>query len=423
MKRIITYTIVALLAFSSCSDRLDIYPHSAISPDAVTDSDLPALANGMYNKCQNMPRELFILNDLMGGLLMGKTHVAGKELIDQLTQIDNDVVKNTWNGCFIALNNVNNVLNITLNRAETPEVRRIKGSAYFFRAYIYLQLVTHWGDVPIIETSTLENVPRNSAEEVWALIKADLNRAEALLSPYSEVSSNNFLSREAATALKARVALYTGNKVEATTWAEAVINNGMFALADFDKIFRNEANNEVIFAFKNLTEESNVKLSELFYNYSHANKGSYIYCPTIEVSLLFDDNDKRKTVTWDTFGGQNCFNKYPSGQTGTDPFIVTRLAEMYLISAEAQGLKGLKRLNELRKMRGLADVTPASEQEYMELILEERTKEFLTEGHRFYDMVRTGNAGSIGLQDYQLLLPIPESQRLVNTELTQNPGY
>lgn len=204
-----------------------------------------------------------------------------------------------------------------------------------------------------------------------------------------------------------------------------MLTKGQFKLDDFDKIFRKTINTEVIFAFENLMEESKMYMSRLFYNYSHPNGGSRIYRPSPEVLTLYDDIDTRKVITWDTFGGEDCFNKYPSGQAGTDPFIVIRAAELYLISAEAQGLAGIGRLNEVRNKRGLPDISPVptTEEEYLDLILEERSKEFLTEGHRYFDLVRTGRGSTIGLLDYQVLLPIPESQILLNPLLGQNEGY
>ncbi len=417
--------IISIISMVSCSDMLDQYPHSAISPDAVKDEDLPALVNGMYNKVQNMPRESFILNDLAGGLVMGKLNANASDLINTITKIDNAEIKSVWNGYFLALSQVNNVLSITSKMEASPEVNKAKGAGLFFRAYIYLNLVTHWGDVPVLEKSTFDNVPRDPAASVWQFIENDLEKAVDLLKPFTEVGDYYYVSQDAALALKARVLLYEGKKQEAAQLAEELIAKGQFKLDDFDKIFRKISNTEVIFAFENLTEESSVKMSELFYNYSHPNSGSRIYRPTLAISTLFDENDKRKTITWDTFGGEDCFNKYPSGQTGTDPVILVRAAELYLISAEAQGLAGISRLNELRNKRGLADISPipASEEEYLDLILEERSKEFLTEGHRYYDMVRTGRGDKIGLQEYQKLLPVPESQRIVNPLLGQNEGY
>lgn len=424
MKRI--FLIIAITVFlTSCANELDIYPHSAISPKAVKDTDLPALERGMYSKCQNMPRESFILNDLMGGLLMGNTHASGSDLINQLTQIDDNVVRNTWNGYMIALSQVNNVLNIALDKEADETINRIKGTAYFFRAYIYVNLVTHWGEVPILEKATFQNVSRDPVAEVWKFIQSDLDKAELLLKPFTEVGDYYYVSQDAVIALKARTALYRGDKAEAVRLAESLIKKGQFKLDSFEKIFRKQPNSEIIFAFENLTEESKVKMSELFYNYSHPNKGSYIYRPTVNLTVLYEHGDNRKDVTWDTFGGQHCINKYPSGQTGTDPVILFRLSEMYLISAEAQGLSGLERLNELREQRGLSALSPApsTEKDYIDAILSERTKEFLAEGHRYYDMVRTGHGSKIGLQDYQHLLPVPETQRIVNSMLSQNPGY
>lgn len=424
MKKYILLIISAII-FLSCSDMLDIYPHSAISPGAVKDKDLPALANGMYNKVQNMPRESFILNDLVGGLVMGKLNANANDLINTITKIDDATIRSTWNGYFLALSQVNNVLSITSNMEMTPEVKKVKGAGHFFRAYIYVNLVTHWGNVPILEESTMDNIPRDQAENVWQFIERDIEKSIELLQPFTEVGNYYFVSQDAALALKARVALYRGKKAEAAQIAEDLITKGQFKLDDFEKIFRKAPNTEIIFAFENLTEESSVKMSELFYNYSHPNKGSRIYRPTMQIVTLFDDTDNRKLISWDTFGGEDCFNKYPSGQTGTDPVILFRAAELYLISAEAQGLAGINRLNELRNKRGLANISPApaTDDEYLDLILVERSKELLTEGHRYYDMIRTGRADEIGLQGYQTLLPIPESQVLVNPLLGQNEGY
>ncbi|UVR75792.1 RagB/SusD family nutrient uptake outer membrane protein [Bacteroides xylanisolvens] len=104
---------------------------------------------------------------------------------------------------------------------------------------------------------------------------------------------------------------------------------------------------------------------------------------------------------------------------------MSRLAEMYLISAEAQGLsKGLGRLNDLRKERGLDAVNPKDEDEFIEYILDERRKELLAEGFRYYDLIRTNKAKTmLGLKDYQLVLPIPGKEMISNPNLEPNPGY
>lgn len=139
---------------------------------------------------------------------------------------------------------------------------------------------------------------------------------------------------------------------------------------------------------------------------------------------LFESGDKRKSISIDSYEGLNVINKYPSGKTGSDPLVIIRLAEMYLISAEAKGMAGLDRLNELRAERGLQPIHPANEAAYIDAILLARRREFLAEGFRWYDLVRLGKAKTVlGIKDAQLKLPIPETELLLNTKLTPNPGY
>ncbi len=86
-----------------------------------------------------------------------------------------------------------------------------------------------------------------------------------------------------------------------------------------------------------------------------------------------------KAMSIDTYTNLNVINKYPSGQAGTDPVIIVRLAEMYLISAEAQGLTGLNRLNQLRAARNLSALNPATVEEYQQAVALERRRELLAE--------------------------------------------
>ncbi len=182
----------------------------------------------------------------------------------------------------------------------------------------------------------------------------------------------------------------------------------------------------MIFAFECLQEDgTGITLSTMFYTYGHPNKGSYIYRPPYDVMNMYELGDKRKAISIIKVDGDDCINKYPSGQTGTDPFIVSRLAEMYLISAEAQGISGLNRLNELRRFRGLGDLSPAptTDEAYIDAILLERRRELLCEGFSYYDMVRTGRSEELGLLEHQKRLPIPGKELTLNPNLEPNPGY
>ena len=407
---------------ASCSGMLDIESHSAISPGSVTSKDLSALRMGMYNKVQNSPaRESYITFDLLGGDLMQGSGNA-IDLVNSVLSPLNSIVSTSWNGYYTALYQVNNVLSIVDNLPETDLGNTVRGEAHFFRAYIYHALVTRWGGVPIQTVNTLDKPYRNTEAEVWSFIEQELALALEYL---SSASSYYYVSRDAALALKARVMLEQGKMTEAASVAEGLIKDGKYKLDSYESIFRGKSNSEVIFSFECLAEECSITISTLFYTYAHPNHGSYVYRPTNDVMTMYDDKDLRKDVSIVYVGSEACINKYPSGQTGTDPVVISRLGEMYLISAEAQGYPaGLGRLNELRKVRGLDAVSPASADDFLTAILDERRHELLAEGFRYYDLVRTNRAQQeIGLLDYQMLLPLPGKELLYNANLTQNPGY
>ena len=228
-------------------------------------------------------------------------------------------------------------MSIAEGLADSPTRNRVLGECRYFRAYIYLCLVTRFGDVPVLRQNTQAKVSRDPASMAWELVEEDLDAASGFLNGLS-ADSFYYVSPAAVTALKARVKLYLGKKGEAKELAESLIANPNYALDDFDKIFRSKANKEVIFAFSCLTEDgSSIKISNQFYSYNHPNKGSYNYRPAGDVMTMYADNDLRKEVSITTLDNLNFVNKYPSGQTGSDPVVISRLAEMYLISAEAQG--------------------------------------------------------------------------------------
>ncbi len=414
--------ITGLLFFSSCANKLDLYPYSALSPDAITEKDLPALRIGMYNDVQNDPGVYsFILFDILGGNI----HTASGapfDLINSTLSPLSGVVSNGWNGYYGALYQVNNVISICENLEGNSLRNTALGEAYYFRAYIYYSLLTRWGGVPIFRKNSLDKLPRNTKDEVWAFIEENLMDAESILG----ASTNYYyVSKDATTALKARVLLDQGKKVEAAKAAESLITSGKYKLDSFEKIFRKQTNSEIVFAFENRSEESGINISDLFYSYAHPNKGQGVYRVSQSMVDAYANNDTRKNITITNIAGTNCLNKYPSGQTGKDPVIISRISELYLISAEAQGrTNGISRLNELRRFRGLQDVNVNSDNQYQEAILQERNLELFGENFRFYDLVKNNIAEStLGILDYQTVLPIPGRELQYNTNLVPNPGY
>jgi hypothetical protein len=432
MKHILkTYMLVVLIAATSCSDQLDLYPRSAVSADSeLTEDDVESFLIGVYSSVQNDPgRESYIFPDLLGGDLnaASATNGAGTNVfISNLLRPEHGYVAATWRGYYSALYQVNTLISALGRMTDTPRRRQIEGVAHYFRAYIYYNLVTKFGAVPLLKENTLEKPARTDVATVWQFVEEELAIAIAQAPGFSTDLGGDFyfVSREAAQALMARIKLIQGKKAEAAALAEEVIASPSFRLDRFDKIFRGAANTEILFAFRNQTAESNINMSTLFYTYAHPQSGSYVYKPNPAAMTMFEAGDLRADISVDTYEGLDVVNKYPSGQQGTDPLVVTRLAELYLISAEAQGLAGIGRLNELRAARGLDPVSASSDEEVLDLVLEERRRELFAEGFRWLDLVRTGKAKAVlGIQDREVLMPIPETELLLNKNLEQNDGY
>ena len=425
MKKILFHFTLVVLAATcfSCAGDLDRFSRYSIPPEAVTEADLPAMRMGVYSGFQSGGPGVrsYIMFDILGGNIRGNSGTSKDQINSMLSSL-NSYQNTSWAGYFYILYQVNNLIKAAEKYPGSSEATLALGESHYFRAYLYYCMVTRWGDMPILRENTQENVPRDPAEQVWNFIEEELELALDLL---GSSKSYYYVSHDAAVALMARVKLSRGKKTEAAELAESLI--GKYKLDDFEKIFRKAANTEIIFAFENLSEESGLNISDLFYTYAHENKGQGVYYPTKDLLAVFSDEDKRKEITFTSVAGQTLFNKYPSGQTGKDPVIVSRVAEMYLISAEAQGRpNGLARLNDLREVRGLTAINPAptTDKAFMDAVMDERRRELVTENFRYYDLVRTGRAvEELGIQSHQVLFPIPGQQRLLNPLLGQNPGY
>ena len=414
---------VEAIAGFSCAGAIDRISPYSIPPEAVTEADLPAMRMGVYSGFQSGGPGVrsYIMFDILGGNIRGNSGTSKDQINSMLSSL-NSYQNTSWAGYFYILYHVNTLIKAAEKYPGSSEATLPLGDSHYFRAYLYYCMVTRWGDMPILRENTQENVPRDPAEQVWNFIEEELELALDLL---GSSKSYYYVSHDAAVALMARVKLSRGKKTEAAELAESLI--GKYKLDDFEKIFRKAANTEIIFAFENLSEESGLNISDLFYTYAHENKGQGVYYPTKDLLAVFSDEDKRKEITFTSVAGQTLFNKYPSGQTGKDPVIVSRVAEMYLISAEAQGRpNGLARLNDLREVRGLTAINraPTTDKAFMDAVMDERRRELVTENFRYYDLVRTGRAvEELGIQSHQVLFPIPGQQRLLNPLLGQNPGY
>lgn len=419
MKKIILALLTASIIISSC-DILDKYPHDAVSRDSVSEEDLELLFTGLYCYSQYKPGfEGYFQNDMTGGDFFrggGSVWPDAPSWIKDFFLPTNGWIQVPYTGYYALLYQINSFIEVAEKAAQTDKVRQMLGVAYYFRALDYYNIVTKYRIAPLMRVTSNDPQPNSTEEALWAFVNEDLEKALAMCPEYS---TKYYVSLQAAKALAARAYIAQGKKEEAAKLADDLIADPLFALDDFTKIFRGEANSEVIFTFANLPEENGIKFAGEFL------QPATIYVPVPEVIALFKDDDKRKSISVTVDGSETVLNKYIN-KSSTDPIIISRLAEMYLISAEGKGLNGggLARLNELRRARGLQDLSPApkNEEEFIDAILAERRLEFLGEGFRWYDLVRTGRyMKKTGLPEKYTVFPIPQKQLDLNTvNLHQN---
>ena len=419
MKKIILALLTASIIISSC-DILDKYPHDAVSRDSVSEEDLELLFTGLYCYSQYKPGfEGYFQNDMTGGDFFrggGSVWPDAPSWIKDFFLPTNGWIQVPYTGYYALLYQINSFIEVAEKAAQTDKVRQMLGVAYYFRALDYYNIVTKYRIAPLMRVTSNDPQPNSTEEALWAFVNEDLEKALAMCPEYS---TKYYVSLQAAKALAARAYIAQGKKDEAAKLADDLIADPLFALDDFSKIFRGEANSEVIFTFANLPEENGIKFAGEFL------QPATIYVPVPEVIALFKDDDKRKSISITVDGSETVLNKYIN-KSSSDPIIISRLAEMYLISAEGKGLNGggLARLNELRRARGLQDLSPApkNEEEFIDAILAERRLEFLGEGFRWYDLVRTGRyMKTTGLPEKYTVFPIPQRQLDLNTvNLQQN---
>ena len=424
MKNIILLIIsaITLLGTVSCNV-LDQYPHNGVSRDNLTEDDLALLYTGLYCYSQYKPSfEGYFQNDMAGGDF---TRGSGASPATPALWIRDAILPTSgwsatpWIGYYAWLYQVNEFITAAQGKANDPDIREMLGGAYFFRGLIYYNLVSKYRNVQILRQATNEPIANSSEAEGWAFVEENLNNAIDMCPSFV---NKNYVSAQAAMALMARAKLAQGKKTEAANLAVKLIDYPSFELEDFELIFRGEENKEEIFTFINSAEESGINFATQFY------QPATTYVPTREMVDLYVSTDKRTNISVMADGDAVVLNKY-NNITSTNPIVIIRLAEMYLIAAEGKGVAGggLQYLNTLRAKRGLGPVSLTNDEDLVTAVLHERRLEFLGEGFRWFDLVRTGRfferfseAKGEPLAEKYTVFPIPQRERDLNPNLEQN---
>ncbi len=442
------YFIAFLIAASgsSCEKFLDVQPKELIS-DELTIYDRVSseqAVNGTYSALAN--DSYYGTGFQSIGYLSGD-NVAWtgsqsqiQEFINHQVSGENSTVTGAWAAIYRVINRANQVIAkvAEVNDPQlTPELRnQFIGEAYFLRALSYFDLARTWGGVPLITDPTLSyddnsGIPRSTRAETYAQVLRDLEVAEPLL----PATTNRYrATQKTVWALKARYYLYLSDWAKAEEYATKLISD----ITNYDLVKPYNA------FFANNARGTKESVFEIFYNGTtevnphrgqwqpQTNGGTRQWAPNDSlVSLL---NNTTKGGNRNTLIAKDNQNRWYGNlyyrTPASDPSFVIRIAELFLIRAEARAnldknTQALQDLDAVRRRADLPASTAVTKEEILLALENERRLEFALEPHRWFDLIRTGRATTVlNFTDVnKYLMPIPSQQLLVDPALQQNPGY
>jgi hypothetical protein len=483
--KIKSIVVLTLMMFASCGDDfIDVDPQNATSDtffntEEEYQSALIAAYDPLHSTYLNvMVGEIASDNTLAGG--ESATDVPGIQEIDDMIHTPvNQQLRDIWSWMYGGVNRANFIMEFQDN-IDFPNKNAVLAQARFLRAYYYFELVKWFGDIPFVvdrrfvlgEEFGLERTPK---AEVYAQIEQDLIfAADNLTYTAPEVGR---ATKGAAQALLGKVYLYQDKFSEAAIVLEEVIGSGFYdLLTDYSTMFENDNENtiESVFEVQYADEagqgasfdclqcsEGNVAVGfNGIRNYTGPlfDSGFSFNVPVQEVVDAFEDGDLRKDTaildinSWAEATGatfatgfehtgyynrkyisrQGDLNTGDANLTNPNNYRAIRFADVLLMAAEALNRGGINDmqaqiyLNRVRTRAGLpnANVTGTN---LTNAIYKERRVELVGEGHRFFDLVRTGRA-SQEIDGFQSgkheVFPIPLIEiQLAGSNWEQNPGY
>lgn len=443
------FSILALFVVCSCSDFLEIEPKEAIDEGlAIVDAtSLHTAIRGAYRALGD--------NSYYGEGYVNLGFIPSGDVIynvaDNLSDLnfrsDVGAFASAWAAIYSTINIANNIVQAAPNVQDVSlsdeERNNILGEAHFIRALAYFDLARGWGGVPIKVTPTTNvsedaNIQRSTLSETYRFVLEELELAESLL---PEEVNRIRATKYTVWALKARFYLYNqqwDNAIEYTTKVIDLSNNYRL-LSPFSAWFS---------AGVVQTQESIFELAYSAQNQSGlrtrmsllSKGGEYRYRPGEPVlNVLRNPSTGGGRVALLDSATQGGVTQYAGAlyyrSPATDPSYVLRIAEQYLIRAEARAYSNdldgaIADINTIRNRAALLDTEAITQEEILDAVLEERRLEFLWEAHRYFDLTRTGRLKekieelkpNLNIESRHYLFPIPVDEVILGG-LTPNPGY
>ncbi|WP_343486668.1 RagB/SusD family nutrient uptake outer membrane protein [Allomuricauda sp. d1] len=437
MKRLYILLLGSMLFIAACDNDLDQVPPNIASSDSLEDFD--GVVNAAYFYQLGAVTPMAVMGDFRAdnALMDEEPFPEFDRYGPDLTVMEDQFFGPFYTALYRAILSANNVIE---NSTDATDI----GEAKFLRALSYFKLVLVFGDVPVNlvanpVTTDLSIFERQPVAEVYNnIIIPDFQDAIAALDN-SDLSDGR-ATQIAARALLGKVYVHRGEFGNAEPLLAAVVNGaadaGITLQENFADIFLVDLNPEVIFATQvssSIVDEYG--FSEFFSWFGGLDTKSLMpldpdLIAAFDASEAGGDTDLRRVVTIDET--LMASPKYP--QTGGEDldWIEMRLADAILLYAETLNENGntagaITELNKIRTRAGLPNTTATGQTAVRQAIQDERRLELAFEGHRWFDLVRTGTVeAEMGqtIDSNFFLFPVPISEILAtNGVITQNPGY
>jgi hypothetical protein len=379
----------------------------------------------------NLITNYYVLTELQADNALATGQPAGwKPFENHQLEPGHPMVDAFWDKCLKVIRQTNQVIEKTsltsADRMRPEEAILVTAYARMIRAYTYYVYANVFYHVPLLLEVQPASVTLSRKEEITAHIITDLSFAQEQIpsTPSGNLESN--LTSQGAGALLARIYLEQREYAKAFQHATSVIQSGRFSLSSsYDALFNSaDAANELIWALQYKPEEVKSALPAYV-----ATKGTAAYLEAkSDFYTTHEAGDIRLQTNVVKDNTKYYFNKYRT--TGAWQLPLIRYAEVLLIQAEAAAQMGdiaqaASALNAVRRRANLPAVMPPDMQSVQQLILQERRMELALEGHRWFDLVRTGGISAVHptLSRDRQVWPIPAQELNDNPNYFQNPGY
>jgi starch-binding outer membrane protein, SusD/RagB family len=480
MKKIFGIIIIISIMLSSCSDDfIDLVPISDVTVDYMykTDKDFEDAVNAFYTTLQSLYNQWWQFGDIPGedNTIQVIKDTSWDAIDGFYINSSYGLLNTAWGNRYQVIHRINTMLQMieTKSLVEVPNKERYIAEAKFHRAFNYFDLVRIFGDVPkVTKTLSIEeayNTPRAPVKEIYEeIIIPDLIAAANGLPPTWSGKDIGRVTRGAAKSILGRVYLTRNDFINAEATLQEVTTMGYALLPDYNDLWNYSIEHHSEYIFDAEYETGLGGRGSVFTHYfmpnSHPMFVHYgvvpggtneLNSPTPELIGLFEPQDSRLRFTWGPRGGfwnhdsvfiavppatqQDYTLKYMTSVADVHDsranWKIIRYADVLLMYAEALNENNktelaLNYLNQIRSRAGVDSYAGLTKDQTRERIWIERRMELAFEGHRWFDLVRTGQAYQVlqhrGMQPHQTVFPIPRNQLdLINDPnvLWQNPGY